>query len=208
MNLIKQKCKKELNNLIKEREKRLHKEQLEEQKDKLQKEKENELKSINTIYESNKQSLEKQLEDYRNFYAKRINDAALQAQAEKMIMDNNQKDILELLHSYEEAYQQAGQSLGERLVEGFKPRIEELKSMLASVQSSFEEARTSALNAMVQSAIVNSVSSSSISSATTDNRKSIVNHNSFTFNNPKTLSPSEERRQTETMLRKIAFECR
>ncbi|MGO5076076.1 phage tail tape measure protein [Clostridium sporogenes] len=200
---------KELNNLIKEREKRLHKEQLEEQKDKLQKEKENELKSINTIYESNKQSLEKQLEDYRNFYAKRINDAALQAQAEKMIMDNNQKDILELLHSYEEAYQQAGQSLGERLVEGFKPRIEELKSMLASVQSSFEGARTSALNAMAQSAIVNSVSSSSnISSATTDNRKSIVNHNSFTFNNPKALSPSEERRQTETMLRKIAFECR
>ncbi|WP_049042804.1 phage tail tape measure protein [Clostridium sporogenes] len=199
---------KELNNLIKEREKRLHKEQLEEQKDKLQKEKENELKSINTIYESNKQSLEKQLEDYRNFYAKRINDAALQAQAEKMIMDNNQKDILELLHSYEEAYQQAGQSLGERLVEGFKPRIEELKSMLASVQSSFEEARTSALNAMAQSAIVNSVSSSSNITATTDNRKSIVNHNSFTFNNPKTLSPSEERRQTETMLRKIAFECR
>ncbi len=32
-------------------------------------------------------------------------------------MDNNQKEIIELLHSYEEAYQQAGQSLGEKLVE-------------------------------------------------------------------------------------------
>ncbi|WP_242862665.1 phage tail tape measure protein [Clostridium botulinum] len=202
---------KELNNLLKEREKRIHKEQLEEQKEHLQKEKENELKNINSIYESNRQSLEKQLEDYRSFCAKKTNDAALQAEAERIIMDNNQKKIIELLHSYEEAYQQAGQSLGEKLVEGFKPKIEELKDMIASIQESFEVARNSALNSMAaQSSAINSIQqySNNVTSSTTDNRKSIVNHNSFTFNNPKALSPSEERRQTETMLRRIAFECR
>ncbi|AUM99585.1 phage tail tape measure protein [Clostridium botulinum] len=202
---------KELNNLLKEREKRIHKEQLEKQKEQLQEEKENELKNINSIYESNRQSLEKQLEDYRSFCAKKTNDAALQAEAERIIMDNNQKEIIQLLHSYEEAYQQAGQSLGEKLVEGFKPKIEELKDMIASIQESFEVARNSALNSMAaQSSAINSIQQycNNVTSSTTDNRKSIVNHNSFTFNNPKALSPSEERRQTETMLRRIAFECR
>ncbi len=111
---------KELNNLLKEREKRIHKEQLEEQKEQLQKEKENELKNINSIYESQKDSLEKQLKKHRETYEEMTKNAALHAQAEQMIMDNNQKDIIKLLHSYEGAYEQAGQSLGEKLVEGFK----------------------------------------------------------------------------------------
>ncbi|NFQ84185.1 phage tail tape measure protein [Clostridium sporogenes] len=198
---------KELNNLLKEREKRLHKEQLEEQKDKLQKEKENELKNINSIYESNRRSLEKQLEDYRSFLSTKTNDAALQAEAERIIMDNNQEEIIKLLHSYEEAYQQAGQSLGERLVEGFKPRIEELKSMLASVQSSFEEARSSALSAMAaESSVINSMQQySSNVSSNIDNSKSVVNHNSFTFNSPNAIAPSEMRKNMETTLRNLNF---
>ncbi|KOR24204.1 phage tail tape measure protein [Clostridium sp. L74] len=198
---------KELNNLLKEREKRLHKEQLQEEKEKLQEQKENELKNINSIYESNRQSLEKQLEDFRSFCAKKTNDAALQAEAERIIMDNNQKEIIELLHSYEEAYQQAGQSLGEKLVEGFKPKIEELKDMIASIQESFEVARNSALNSMAaQSSAINSIQQySSNVRSTIDNSNSVVNNNSFTFNSPRALSPSEIRRQNEVMLRNLNF---
>ncbi|WP_409070042.1 phage tail tape measure protein [Clostridium caseinilyticum] len=199
---------KELNNLLKEREKRIHKEQLEEQKEQLQKEKENELKNINSIYESNRQSLEKQLEDYRSFCAKKTNDAALQAEAERIIMDNNQKEIIELLHSYEEAYQQAGQSLGEKLVEGFKPKIQEIKDMIASIQESFEEARDSALNSMAaQSSAINSIQqySSNASSTSIDNSRSVVNHNSFTFNSPRALSPSEMMRKNEVTIRNLNF---
>ncbi|MBE6075953.1 MAG: phage tail tape measure protein [Clostridium lundense] len=198
----------ELNNLLKEREKRIHKEQLEEQKEQLQKEKENELKNINSIYESNRQSLEKQLEDYRSFCAKKTNDAALQAEAERIIMDNNQKEIIELLHSYEEAYQQAGQSLGEKLVEGFRPKIQEIKDMIASIQESFEVARNSALNSMAaESSAINSIQqySSNVTSSTIDNRKSIVNHNRFTFNSPRELSPSEMMRKNEVMIRNLSF---
>ncbi|MBY6871682.1 phage tail tape measure protein [Clostridium botulinum] len=199
---------KELNNLLKEREKRIHKEKLEKQKEQLQKEKENELKNINSIYESNRQSLEKQLEDYRSFCAKKTNDAALQAEAERIIMDNNQKEIIELLHSYEEAYQQAGQSLGEKLVEGFKPKIEELKDMIASIQESFEVARNSALNSMAaRSSAINSIQqySSNASSTSIDNSRSVVNHNSFTFNSPRALSPSEMMRKNEVMIRNLNF---
>ncbi|WP_435653979.1 phage tail tape measure protein [Clostridium botulinum] len=199
---------KELNNLLKEREKRIHKEKLEKQKEQLQKEKENELKNINSIYESNRQSLEKQLEDYRSFCAKKTNDAALQAEAERIIMDNNQKEIIELLHSYEEAYQQAGQSLGEKLVEGFRPKIEELKDMIASIQESFEVARNSALNSMAaQSSAINSIQpySSNASLTSIDNSRSVVNHNSFTFNSPRALSPSEMMRKNEVTIRNLNF---
>ncbi|NEZ94316.1 phage tail tape measure protein, partial [Clostridium botulinum] len=198
---------KELNNLLKEREKRIHKEQLEEQKEQLQKEKENELKNINSIYESQKDSLEKQLKKHRETYEEMTKNAALHAQAEQMIMDNNQKDIIKLLHSYEGAYEQAGQSLGEKLVEGFKPKIEELKDMIASIQESFEVARNSALNSMAsQRAIVNSVPQfNTRSSISNDNRKSIVNHNNFTFNSPRALSPSEVMRKNEVMIRNLNF---
>ncbi|WP_242858838.1 hypothetical protein [Clostridium botulinum] len=123
-------------------------------------------------------------------------------------MDNNQKEIIELLHSYEEAYQQAGQSLGEKLVEGFKPKIEELKDMIASIQESFEVARNSALNSMAaRSSAINSIQqcSSNASSTSIDNSRSVVNHNSFTFNSPRALSPSEMMRKNEVMIRNLNF---
>ena len=43
-----------------------------------------------------------------------------------MIMQKNQEAIIELLHSFEPDYKRAGQSLGEKLVEGFAPAIDEM----------------------------------------------------------------------------------
>ncbi|MBN3405739.1 phage tail tape measure protein [Clostridium botulinum] len=159
----------ELNNLLKEREKRLHREQLEEQKKKLEKEKEDKLQNINSIYESNKKSLEKQLEDYRAFCEKRTQDAVLQAQAEKMIMDNNQKEIVELLHSYSKEYEYAGQTLGQKLVDGFSPKIQEIKDMIASITAEINGARQNALD------LSRSVSSVTTNSSVTNNRNNTFN---------------------------------
>ncbi|KGO12695.1 tail tape measure protein [Clostridium botulinum] len=181
----------ELNNLLKEREKRLHREQLEEQKKKLEKEKEDKLQNINSIYESNKKSLEKQLEDYRAFCEKRTQDAVLQAQAEKMIMDNNQKEIVELLHSYSKEYEYAGQTLGQKLVDGFSPKIQEIKDMIASITAEINGARQNALDL-----------SRSVSSVTTNS--SVTNNRNNTFN-VYASSNNGGSRSIESELRSLAF---
>lgn len=180
----------ELNNLLKEREKRLHREQLEEQKKKLEKEKEDKLQNINSVYESNKQSLEKQLEDYRAFCEKRTQDAVLQAQAEKMIMDNNQKEIVELLHSYSKEYEYAGQTLGQKLVDGFSPKIQEIKDMIASITAEINGARQNALDL-----------SRGVSSVTTNNN-SVTNNRNNTFN---VYASNNKGRSIESELRSLAF---
>jgi TP901 family phage tail tape measure protein len=181
----------ELNNLLKEREKRLHREQLEEQKKKLEKEKEEKLQNINSVYESNKQSLEKQLEDYRAFCEKRTQDAVLQAQAEKMIMDNNQKEIVELLHSYSKEYEYAGQTLGQKLVDGFSPKIQEIKDMIASITDEINGARQNALDL-----------SRGVSSVTTNN--SVTNNRNNTFN-VYASNNNGGSRSIESELRSLAF---
>ncbi|EPY2286644.1 phage tail tape measure protein [Clostridium sporogenes] len=182
----------ELNNLLKEREKRLHREQLEEQKKKLEKEKEDKLQNINSIYESNKKSLEKQLEDYRAFCEKRTQDAVLQAQAEKMIMDNNQKEIVELLHSYSKEYEYAGQTLGQKLVDGFSPKIQEIKDMIASITDEINGARQNALDL-----------SRGVSSVTTNN-SSVTNNRNNTFN-VYASNNNGGSRSIESELRSLAF---
>ncbi|EKX80557.1 phage-like protein [Clostridium botulinum CFSAN001628] len=179
----------ELNNLLKEREKRLHKEQLEEQKKKLEKEKEDKLQNINSIYESNKKSLEKQLEDYRSFCEKRTQDAVLQAQAEKMIMDNNQKEIVELLHSYSKEYEYAGQTLGQKLVDGFSPKIQEIKDMIASITAEINEAKQKALDLS--------------RSGVTTNNNSVTNNRNNTFN--VYASNNNGGRSIESELRSLTF---
>ncbi|HBJ2609727.1 phage tail tape measure protein [Clostridium botulinum] len=181
----------ELSNLLKEREKRLHKEQLEEQKKKLEKEKEEKLQNINAVYESNKESLEKQLEDYRSFCEKRTQDAVLQAEAEKLIMDNNQKEIVELLHSYSKEYEYAGQTLGQKLVDGFSPKIQEIKDMIASITAEINGARQNALDL-----------SRGVSSVTTNNN-SVTNNRNNTFN--VYASNNGGSRSIESELRSLAF---
>lgn len=210
----KEEIQKQLNKAIQDREKRLHQDQIEEQKQKLEEQKQSEIDSINTIYEANKQTLENQLENYRKFYNERTKDAALQAEAEKMIMNNNQAEIITLLHSYEADYEQAGQSLGEKLVAGFKPKIDEIKSMIASIQDSFDEARTSALNSMALASSTGSIiNSTDIGSGTngsdtsnlTTNNKTIINNNNVTYQSPKALLPSEMLRATTSLLTSLAF---
>lgn len=158
---------KELNNLIQEREKRLQKQAIDDKKDILQKqidqikenaetqkqiledEKKYELDRMNQLYKAQKDNSQKRLNDIKTFYAEKTKDAKLQAEAEKLIMDNNQKEIVALLHSYEKDYELAGQSLGERLVNGFKPKVDEIRNMingLAQQLSSLKAEASSALS--------------------------------------------------------------
>ena len=49
-----------------------------------------------------------------------MKDAALQAEAEKLILTQSQDELLSLISSYAPEYDALGQTLGEKLLDGFK----------------------------------------------------------------------------------------
>ncbi|MNW39616.1 Phage-related minor tail protein [compost metagenome] len=104
--------------------------------------------NINAIYAAQKASLDQQLLDAQAHYAALLSAKSIQTEAEKMIIQGQQEDILKLLGEFGDGYQAAGQTLGEKLIAGFKPKIDEIKSMIADVISQIDAARSAALSAM------------------------------------------------------------
>ena len=52
-----------------------------------------------------------------------MKDAALQAEAEKLILTQSQDELLSLISSYAPEYDALGQTLGEKLLDGFKEKV-------------------------------------------------------------------------------------
>lgn len=104
--------------------------------------------NINAIYTAQKASLDQQLIDTQNHYSQLLNAKSIQAEAEKMIINKQQEEILQLLDSYGEGYNQAGQTLGEQMVAGFKPHVDEISAMIANVIAQINAARSAATAAM------------------------------------------------------------
>lgn len=217
---------KELNKLLEEREKRLYEQQLEDKKDSLSKQieavkenaekqkeelekaKENELNTITAIYDARKITLDRQLEDVRQFFANKLNQAALEAEAEKMLMDNNQKEILALLQSYGNEYEITGKTLGERLYDGFKPAIDGIKNMIASITASINEARDQAL--AVQAMASNIIIPMAYTPVPTPNKNTVANkpveiNQTNVFNMP-IASPSAVARKNKQVLKEATID--
>lgn len=202
------KLKEELDSILKEREKRACEESIELQKQKLEEERTLEIEHNKELYEMNKSDLEQHSKKIQDFYKEKLDAANLEAEAQKLIVENNQKEIIKLIKSYDKDYETAGKTLGERLADGMKEKISPVLDVIGSIEKRISNIRTaeieSAINASKYSPISNIQNGSSISNSTTNNSNRIVNNN-ITFNSPKALTPSEQRRATESTLRSLAF---
>lgn len=116
--------------------------------------------NINAMYLAKKTSLEQELEDLQEHYDKLLEMKQLQAEAEKLIIEKQHEEILLLLEEFNDGYLAAGQTLGEKLLEGFKPQVDEISSMIAKVISQIDSARSAALELMAEQASASSASSS------------------------------------------------
>lgn len=207
---------KQLEQAIADRNKRLQQEALEDKKAALKEEidtikenanfaieqlkiqKQTEIDNLNKLYTSEKKVLNNRLANSKEFYDKKLSNASLEAEAEKLIMQNNQIEIIALLNSYGEQYKVAGQTLGDRLVEGFQPAIEEIKNMIASITEEISAARDSALGIAQET---NTFRSASQDVA----EKSIVNNYKVNITSPVAQTPSQQRSTMESTLRKLSF---
>ena len=131
----------------------------------LEQQKEAELNRIQTLYEAEKISISNRKESWDNYYAQKLTAANLQAEAEKLIMQGNQNEILALIKSYGDEYKIAGQTLGEKLYEGFQPQIQAIKDIIASINTEINSARDRAISEL------NSIKSSTVTSGGTETNK-------------------------------------
>lgn len=109
------KLRQQLDQALESREERLARLELEDQKEALRAQ----IDQIEQAAESELSALDREQEAIEAAYADRMEEAALRAEAEKLILSQSQDELLSLLEQYAPDYDALGQTLGEKLLDGF-----------------------------------------------------------------------------------------
>ena len=105
----------QLDQALESREERLARLELEDQKEALRAQ----IEQIEQAADSQLEALDREQEAVEAAYAERMQEAALRAEAEKLILSQSQDELLSLLEQYAPEYDALGQTLGEKLLDGF-----------------------------------------------------------------------------------------
>lgn len=105
----------QLDQALESREERLARLELEDQKEALRAQ----IEEIEQAADSQLSALDREQEAIEAAYADRMEEAALRAEAEKLILSQSQDELLSLLEQYAPDYDALGQTLGEKLLDGF-----------------------------------------------------------------------------------------
>jgi len=143
----------DLNNAMQSRTERLHIDEINAQKDALRKQIDelrtssdnrknqldydlkNQTDNFNATYDAEKLSLDTRKTNLDKFYTDKESAASLNAEAEKLIMSNNQIAINTLLNTYGSLYEDSGQTLGERFFTGFKTWANQVAALVKNAAS-------------------------------------------------------------------------
>ena len=128
----------QLQRAMDDREKRLRRQELEDQKAALKAQAD----EVERQAQQELDRLDAEGEAIEALYRQRLEAAALEAEAEKLLMENNQQEILSLLEAFVPEYDLLGRTMGERLAAGFQQSVgnvvgwfEQLSGQLDSVWS-------------------------------------------------------------------------
>lgn len=164
---------------------------------------------INALYETQKASLNAQLAETQATYDKMLDAKKIQAEAEKMIVQNQQKEIVELLKGFGDAYNLTGQTLGEKMYQGFAEKVNQIQGLISSINSQIDAARSSAVAALNTISAAGAAASGasggkSSTSGSTDTRQAVKVEVVNNFNT-KVTSPSDVARATQQAAQKLAY---
>ena len=109
------KLRQQLDQALESREERLARLELEDQKEALRAQ----IDQIEQAADSQLSALDREQEAIEAAYEERMQEAALRAEAEKLILSQSQDELLSLLEQYAPDYDALGQTLGEKLLDGF-----------------------------------------------------------------------------------------
>lgn len=109
------KLQQQLDQALESREERLARLALQDQKEALRAQ----IEEIEQAADSQLSALDREQEAVEAAYEERMQEAALRAEAEKLILGQSQDELLSLLEQYAPDYDALGQTLGEKLLDGF-----------------------------------------------------------------------------------------
>lgn len=178
----------QLDQAVREREERLRSLALEDEKEALRAQ----IEAIEKEADARLEALEREEADVEAAYAQRMEEAALRAEAEKLILTQSQDELLSLIKSYAPAYDAAGQTLGEKLLEGFSEKV-------GSIAQWFEDFNTQIARAQAEVA-----GASQEAAERFYQERGLTVHQTVTFNEP-VDSPAQVARRVEQANRELAL---
>ena len=89
--------------------------------------------------EAEQEKIDKQIEANDQYYEELTKEQNLQAEAQKLLMKNNQAEILTLLKNFAPDYNLTGQSLGEQLVDGFMGKVADIEAWFGGLTAKFSQ---------------------------------------------------------------------
>jgi hypothetical protein len=123
-----EKLTRQLENAEKSREERLRRLQLQDEKAALEKE----IGLIEEKAESQFAALDAEEKRIEAYYEERLKGASIQAEAERLLLSTEQDELLRLLYQYVPEYDALGQTMGERLPDGFMSRVQDVTDWFES----------------------------------------------------------------------------
>lgn len=198
---------KELDKLIAEHKKTLDKRELQDKKDALNEQKEllkeeqsNEVKYIEDQAEKQKEQYEKEIDELEKFYDKKKDLAEETAKQMILNADKSQKQIINLLKSYNGTYETLGQNFGEKLVYGMSNKIaDNIQNVVSKIQNTIDSNINSKIKSWTSSI---DKAQSSTKQAQVQNKTITVNQTNQIVQNPE--MPSETYRKLKDIDRALA----
>lgn len=158
--------------------------------------------------EAEQEKIDKQIEANDKYYEELTKEQNLQAEAQKLLMKNNQAEILTLLKNFAPDYNLTGQSLGEQLVDGFMGKVADIEAWFGGLTAKFSQYQNQIASIATQAAdefyrthgiaaeMQNSAAATGVVAASAPQITMI-------FNQP-VESPTEIRREMERLTEQLA----
>lgn len=177
------------------------KDALKEQQDLLKEEQDNKVQAIEDEADRQKEQYNKQLDELEKYYNKQKELA--QQIAEKMLLnvEKNQKQILNLLKTYGNAYEITGQSLGEKLAQGINKGVaNKIQNIIQKIQDTIDAGIENKIKQWTSGIYQYEAGKNKPQTTKTVN----VTQNNYIEQNPE--MPSEAQRKLKNISEKLATE--
>ena len=100
---------------------------------------EDQMQAVQDQAKAEVEALEKESERIDSVYDEMLKGQSLAAEAQKLLMEESQEDLLDLLVSYAPEYEATGRTLGEKIYEGFKAAFGDISKFFESIDAQFEQ---------------------------------------------------------------------
>lgn len=159
---------------------------------------ENQMQAVQNQAQAEIDKLEEESERIDSVYDSMLEGASLAAEAQKLLMQSTQEDILQLLANYAPDYEATGRTLGEKIYDGFKAAFGDVSAFFEQIDAQFE-----AMTDKAQQVAFGKTANAQAAGETVANVSSPTINQTVNFNQP-VESPADVARRMQRVSEELA----